>query len=135
MSVELIMAKPDFQPGFRFSFLDFVVLLMALVTAGDVAAVMFWPGLAILWVVGHFFLFCNIVRMERPSELVWAGLFVGLAAGTMLAGVPSWPVTLAVSFAATVVLVAFEVRKPSYHGVFWRRLNPRLPEWWEAKRG
>lgn len=130
----MIMANPDFQPGFRFSLLDFVILAAAYVTAGDLAAVMFWPGMAILFVVGHFFLFCNVVRMGRPSELVWAGPFLVLAAATMLVGVPTWPVTFAMSLAATVVLVALEVRKPSYHGVFWQRLNPGLPECWEAER-
>lgn len=110
------------------------MLAAAYVTAGDLAAVMFWPGIAILFVVGHFFLFCNVVRMSRPSELIWAGLFIAMMTSTMLAGAPSWPMTLALSFATTIVLVALEVRKPSYHGVFWRRLNPRLPEWWEAQR-
>jgi hypothetical protein len=123
----------DFQPGFRFSLLDFLVLLLAYVISGDIAAVRFWPGVAMLWVVGHFFLFCNIVRMARPSELLWAALFIALAAATLLTGVPSWPVTLAMSFAATVVLVALEARKPSYHGVFWRWLNPQLPKWWEER--
>jgi hypothetical protein len=31
------------------------------------------------------------------------------------------------------VLVIFEMRKPSYHGVFWRRVNPNLRQWWEAR--
>lgn len=125
----------DFQPGFRFSLLDFVVLILAIFVGGDLAAVMFWPGIAILFVVAHFFLFCNVVRMSRPSELMWAGLFVALMTATMLAGVPTWLVTFAISLAATLLLVALEVRKPSYHGVFWRQLNPRLPEWWKAKQG
>jgi hypothetical protein len=131
----LTLATKKFQPGFRFSLLDSVVLAIALIVGGGVSVGLFWPGMAILFVVGHFFLFCNVVRMSRPSELVWAGFFVALMTSTMLAGAPSWPMTLTLSFAATVVLVALEVRKPSYHGAFWQRLNPGLPEWWKAGQG
>jgi hypothetical protein len=28
------------------------------------------------------------------------------------------------------VLVVLEARKRSYHGVFWRWINPGLPAWW-----
>jgi hypothetical protein len=27
-------------------------------------------------------------------------------------------------------VVVAEMLKPSYHGVGWQRINPRLPEWW-----
>jgi hypothetical protein len=29
-----------------------------------------------------------------------------------------------------VIVVIIERRRPSHHGVGWRKLNPRLPEWW-----
>ncbi len=95
-------------------------------------AVMFWPGIAILFVLGHFFLFCNVIRMARSSELSWAAIFVGLSASTIVYGFPSWSVTLLLSLAATFALIALEIRKPSYHGIYWRKLNPKLPEWWKA---
>jgi hypothetical protein len=121
-----------FSPGFRFSVRDAIVLFVGLYIAGDTAAVMRWLGIAIGFVVLHFFLFCNVVRMERSVELGWAAVLVLLAAATTILGVPSWPVTLAISFATTVVLVLLEMRKPSYHGIFWRQVNPGLAQWWEA---
>ena len=126
------MGTRVFSPGFRFSAIDFCVLLFGFVTAGDLAAVMFWPGIAIAFVIGNFFLFGNVVRMAPPHELAWATTFVALSSSTSVIGLPSWAVTLAVSFAATVILVALEMRKPSYHGVFWRQINPNLPQWWAA---
>ena len=99
----------------------------------DTAAVWPWLGISIGFVVAHFFLFCNVVRMERLGELAWAGVFVLLYASTTLTGVPQWPVTLAISLAVTIVFVVLEMRMPSYHGVFWRKVNPRLPDWWEAQ--
>jgi hypothetical protein len=123
----------EFSPGFRFSKLDAAILFVGLFVSADTAAIMFWPGMAIGFVVAHFFLFCNIVRMERSSELIWAAVFVALAAATILTGRPGWPTTFAISLVVTVVLVIFEMRKPSYHGVFWRRVNPNLRQWWEAR--
>jgi O-antigen ligase len=88
-------------------------------------------GIAMGFVVAHFFLFCNVLRMSRALELMWAGLFIVLAGFTILTGSPTWVVTLAVSFVATVILAIVEMRKPSYHGVFWKRINPGLPNWWQ----
>jgi uncharacterized RDD family membrane protein YckC len=66
--------------------------------------------------------------MSRPLELVWAALFVLLAASTILAGSPPWTHTLSAMLAVTAVLAVVQVLRPSYHGVFWRRLNPNLPQ-------
>lgn len=82
------------------------------------------------FVVGHFFLFCNIVRMARPLELVWAIVFTGLAAMTILTGSPSPAVTAGLSLLVTIVVVMIELRKPSYHGLGWHTINPNLPNWW-----
>jgi hypothetical protein len=126
------MSERKFRPGFRFSTLDFFVLILVGWTGADSAAVHFWPGIAILFVLGNFFLFCNIVRMPRPSQLVWAAIFIALSASTIVIGLPSWPVTFAISFVVTIALVTLEARKPSYHGIYWQRLNPDLSKWWEA---
>jgi hypothetical protein len=126
------VANRDFNPGFRFSTLDVFVLVFVGFAGADLVAVFFWPGIAILFVLGHFFLFCNVIRMARSSELSWAAIFVGLSAPTIVYGFPSWSVTLLLSLAATFALIALEIRKPSYHGIYWRKLNPKLPEWWKA---
>jgi hypothetical protein len=83
--------------------------------------------------VGHFFLFCNVFRMSRPLELIWSAVFVGLCYATFQTGQPGWVATAALSLLTTVIVVAIEMRKPSYHGIAWQAINPRLPEWWEAR--
>jgi hypothetical protein len=122
----LSMPRP-FAPGFRFSILDGVIL------AAGMSAVVFAPrDLAIVaaMAVGHFFLFCNVFRMSRPPELIWAATFTALSAVNLCWGVPGWPVLIPAAIVLAAVLIALETKKPRYHGVGWRRLNPGLPEWW-----
>jgi hypothetical protein len=33
----------------------------------------------------------------------------------------------------TGIVVVVEMRKPSYHGVGWKWINPGLPAWWESR--
>jgi hypothetical protein len=101
-----------FSPGFRCSKLDAIILFVGLYVAADTAAVMPWPGIAIGFVIVNFFLFCNLVRMDRASELAWAGLFVTFSASTILTGRPPWPWRLAIASVGTAFLVFLEMRKP-----------------------
>ena len=124
-----------FAPGFRLSVLDVTVLVVGVVAALALAMMVWWWGFVVGFVVAHFFLFCNVVRMARPLELAWAGIFVALAAATVALDAPGWPVTASVSLVATVVVVVVEMRKPSYHGLGWQWINPGLPAWWDAWKG
>lgn len=126
------MAVPTFSPGFRLSPLDVIVLIIGTIAAAAVGIVVPWIGFVIAFVVGHFFLFCNVVRMARPLELTWAAVFTTLSASTILTGNPGWPWTAGIALLTTAVVVAIELRKPSYHGLAWQRINPNLPQWWEA---
>src|SRR5882762_5550913 len=62
--------------GFRFSVADAV----ALVAFGAFAASVNWLGSSLWWLVviaaGHFFLFCNVFRVIRRRELIWAFFFI-----------------------------------------------------------
>jgi hypothetical protein len=120
------MRLPAFVPGFRFSVLDGFVLVGGM--AGTIVLSMpaWWPALVLGFVVAHFFFFCNVVRMARPLELLWGGVFVSLAGATIAMGTPGWLVTTVVSLCATVIVVVLEIRKPSYHGVGWKWINPGL---------
>jgi hypothetical protein len=88
-------------------------------------------GIAIGFTVGHFFLFCNVLRMARPLELTWSIAYVLLAGATISTGLPGWAWTFGLSLAVTCVLAGVQMRKPGYHGAFWRRINPGLQQWWE----
>ena len=127
------MKQAVFAPGFRFSVVDGIVL------AGGTAAVIalsmyvWWWGFVPGFVLAHFFLFCNVVRMARPLELVWSGAFVVLTGTTLAFETPGWLVTAMGSLLVTAIVVVVEMRKPSYHGVGWQRINPGLPAWREAR--
>ena len=120
-----------FAPGFRISVSDSIALFIGI--SGAIVAWMYewWAGMIIGFVVGHFFLFCNVFRIARKPELFWASVFTVLSIATILSGKPGWIVTFTLSFAVAVVLICLEMRKPYYHGVGWRWINPGLPEWWK----
>ena len=128
------MTAEKFRPGFRISKLDIIVLL-----AGGIIFILLHrihPKLswAVLFTLAHFFLFCNVLRMHRRYELIWAALFVALAAPSLAAAVPAWAVVIVIMLAVTAVLVFLQLRHPSYHGVCWRRFNPGLPQWWASRQ-
>jgi hypothetical protein len=123
---------PPFAPGVRLSSLDVIVLVIGAIATAALALMTWWWGFVVGFVLVHFFLFCNVFRIARSSELVWAAMFVGCVAGTILADTPGWIITAAVSLLVTAAVVIVEMRRPSYHGLAWERINPRLPVWWQT---
>ena len=124
--------KP-FRPGLQISARDAVVLVVGGATAAFVARTDWWLGLVVGFVVGHFFLFCNVFRIARRLELAWAALFLALAVGTAALGVPGPLPTIVTCLVATLLVIIRDMRTPSYHGIAWRQLNPKLLLWWEAQ--
>ena len=125
----------EFQPGFRLSELDVGFLILGVCGAVWLARLDERFGMAVLFVLAHFFLFCNILRMSRPLELVWAALFVVLAANTFHFDRPPWNYTMAAMLVVTLTMAFVQMLQPSYHGVFWRKINPNLEQWWAARAG
>ena len=120
-----------FKPGFRISTLDITVIVAALLAAYWLAAEFTQLSTGILFVVAHFFLFCNVVRMSRIPELIWASHFVLLSIASIHYDYIAWHYTLLLSVVVTILLIALETRRSGYHGVFWKTLNPNLPQWYE----
>lgn len=127
------MPPRTFDPGFRIDRIDVLVLVAGAVATVLLATVEWWMGLVVGFAVGHFFLFCNVFRVGKPLELTWSAIFVVLSASTIVTGQPGWPVTIALTLAATLVVIVAQMRRPSYHGIAWQRLNPNLRTWWEAQ--
>ena len=132
-SVEELVEIATFSPGFRMSAVDGGVLALGAIAAAAAASIDPSWGLAIGLPVVHFFLFCNVFRISRPLELLWTGVFLILAALTVVWGAPGWAATVVVSVFVACAVVVAEMCKPSYHGVVWQRINPRLREWWEQR--
>ena len=115
--------------GFRCSQLDLFVLATAIPAAwwlwehvGPIAG-------AVPFAVGHFFLFCNVFRIQHTKELLWAAMCLVNISAWMIAERFDWWLILAVQSPLTVALIALEMRDPSYHGVWARRINPRLDQY------
>lgn len=123
----------SFKPGFRLSLFDVMVLIAGMIGAFSLGAQVWWAGMLVAFVVGHFFLFCNVFRIARKPELIWAAVFTCLTASTISFGMPDWIVTFTLSFLVALVLIYLETKKPHYHGIGWQRLNPGLFEWWENR--
>lgn len=126
------MPQREFRPGFRFSFSDALVLGL-----GAFGTWRLWPenwllAFVIAFVVGHFFLFCNVFRISRGLELCWAAVFVTAASLTTTSTHPAWTAIALPSLITTAVVISIEFSLPSYHGIGWQRINPRLQEWWQT---
>jgi hypothetical protein len=124
-------SRKEFSPGFRLSLRDVIVLALGAGAASWLTTIEPWWAFMVAFVLAHFFLFCNVVRMARALELAWAAIFVAMAACTLLLDVPGWAATTAASLVVTLSVVVAQMRRPSYHGVGWQTINPRLREWWE----
>jgi hypothetical protein len=126
------MATPAFAPGFRLSAVDLLVLILGALLSVALAFIDLSYCLVVCIPLAHFFIFCNVFRVSRVPELIWAGIFVVLAGATLVSGFPGWWVTVFVAVCVCAVVVVAEMRKPSYHGAYWQRINPGLPDWWKA---
>lgn len=129
------MAQPEagFQPGFQISLSDALVLAAGISATAAMAGSGSWFALIPGFVVGNFFFFCNVFRIARQSELLWTFCFLA-AAGAAVMDWISWPPVFAGGMLLSVVLFLVEFRKPSYHGIWWKRINPDLPEWWSRQQ-
>ena len=111
--------------GFRFSMVDGVAIVIC--AAATYAA---WPAVGSLslvfpYVLGHFFLFCNVFRVGRPPELIWAGIFVLNFGIWMTAGKFEVTAPLLAQIPVTILIILLECRLPTYHGVLSRSINSR----------
>lgn len=112
---------------------DAVVLLLF----GIAIALLHRFGSSLSWIVaivaGHFFLFCNVFRVVRRRELIWAAAFVMNVGLWLLLGELDWFKVLACQLPLTVGLIAWEIRAARYHGIFASRLNRRLADYVEGR--
>jgi len=123
----------EFKPGFRLSIIDIVVIITAILASVYLFTFAKPLSYIVAFVVGHFFLFCNVTRMSRLPELIWAGVFTVLAVLALRFELISLPVVFLISILLTLILVVIESRKPSYHGILWQKLNPNLEAWFAQR--
>ena len=119
--------------GIRFSTKDAFVLLL---TAG----LSWWlmnQNFPLWWIVpaalGHFFLFCNVFRVWRRLELLWAGAFVINVAGHLVLGTLDWLSPMLFQLPVTVLVITLQIRSPWYHGILAKQFNPRIKQYLNAE--
>jgi hypothetical protein len=125
------MSERDDAPsrrGFRFSALDAVLLAAAAAGTAALLPVLGDRAWLVAFVAAHFFLFCNVFRIPRRSELVWAGALVVLDLSLEWTGRFSWTTIGLAMTPLTVLLVWLAVRDPGYRGVRGGRDEAPAPE-------
>ena len=126
---QLLRGRRPRTAGFRFSFTDGIAIAVC-----AVATVIAWQWIGHVSLIapialGHFFLFCNVFRVHRNYELIWALSFI-LNFSFWVLGFPDGSIPFGKLFAVqipiTTLLITLEVRSRRYHGIFSRRMNPNL---------
>ena len=119
--------------GFRFSSIDAAALL----AFGAAIAILHRFDSSLSWIVAivasHFFLFCNVFRVVRRRELIWAVAFVMNVAFWLVLGRLEWFNVLACQLPISAGVIAWELKATRYHGVFADRLNTRLTDYIEGR--
>lgn len=115
--------------GFRCSVTDALILI-----AGTSLTVWLCSIELPLWwivpmVVGHFFLFCNVFLIWRNLELLWAAAFVANVLLHVAKGNLEWWPACGWQLIASFAVIIWQMRSPWYHGIFARRINPRLDDY------
>lgn len=112
--------------GFRFSFSDGIALLVFVVVGCGFAHAGSPFGWLLFLAAGHFFLFCNVFRIIRHLELIWAALFISNVMLWSVFDRLSWSTVFLTQLPVTVSLIGFEMCQSRYHGIFARQINPSL---------
>lgn len=86
-----------------------------------------WPALGewsliAPFVLGHFFLFCNVFRLARGTELIWAAAFV-VNAVVWLELSPSLLGIVLTQLPVTIAVIGYTLRSPHYRGILADRLR------------
>lgn len=113
---------------------DATILIAALPLAFFTYSYSLTYSVLMIFVILHFFLFCNIVRMSRIPELIWATFFLLMFYVHLKLSAITFFQALASCMSVTFILIFLEVKKPGYHGVFWKKFNPNLPEWFSENK-
>ena len=120
--------------GFRMSAADAAVLIV-----GTAATLIGRRHLGDLWplpllLLLHFFLFCNVFRVRRRWELMWAAVFVlNVLAWQVAVGRIFWAGVLLAQTPVTLAVISAQVSSGWYHGIGFARLPARFSEKWRGR--
>lgn len=109
--------------GFRLSATDVLVLLLCALITWVLWPVAGSPALVLPLALGHFFLFCNVFRVGRRTEMTWAALLVINTVAWHLADALSLSRIFLTQTPATAIAVLWAVSRKDYHGLGYTLLR------------
>ncbi|WP_372364700.1 hypothetical protein [Candidatus Uabimicrobium sp. HlEnr_7] len=104
--------------GFRLSIIDIVFLTFAAIltyVAYPFMDVFTW---IIPFVVVHFFLFCNVFRVHRNSEILWAIVFCANVIVHFHIFTFQWLTVLMIQIPITIIIILRQIFFLHYRGIF-----------------
>lgn len=132
MNTQQYKTTRPFNPGFRVSVFDSLFVVGVCGVSIYLMPYYFTFALLMLWAAIQFFLFCNVFRIRRTPELIWACCYMGLAL-MMLTGIQRLTIGLPTTAFLGMLLILCEMDYPGYHGVGWSKINPDLEEWFDEQ--
>ncbi len=107
--------------GFRLSLVDVLFIVL-----GTIASYVAWDRISIFtyyipFVIFHFFLFCNVFRVRRNYELIWAGIFLINNACWILGENLNIYTVFATQIPVSILFIVLEIRSDRYHGIFSKK--------------
>lgn len=109
--------------GFRLSLIDCALILAGLLLTcfyphnkGIPQNIDFFFQAMILYVIGNFFLFCNVFRVRRKYELWWVASAL-MNTLLLLFYYNNVPVFFISQSVATLMAIIMEIKSPTYHGI------------------
>jgi len=106
------------EPGFRVNAGDILLIGVCLGISAWLSNIGMGPVSWVpAYVVATFFLFCNVFRIGRAQELVWAACFTAVSMAALYLEMPYWETVLPVSIPVTAAVVFWAWRTGSYNGV------------------
>ncbi|MCE5279459.1 MAG: hypothetical protein ABFD92_02420 [Planctomycetaceae bacterium] len=109
--------------GFRFSLQDAVAVAAAVPLTWVLWSALGPVGLFLPVVLGHFFLFCNVFRVGRRFEIIWAMLFMVNACALLWFESLVWWRAIVLQMPATLTILAVTIARRNYRGIGWTRIH------------
>ena len=115
--------------GFILSTSDGIILSAGLILTWFVWGKVGEFSFFIPFVLGHFFLFCNVFRIRRKQELLWAATFIINGFIWSALGRYSIFILFGLQILLTGIILILEMTRPDYHGIFCRNINKQMDDY------
>jgi hypothetical protein len=118
MSKETQQCPVQKTRGFRFSIVDGLAISLCVASTAALLPEIGRDSWLFAVVLGHFFLFCNVFRVRRNYELIWAGLFLANFCYWRFFSDFAWVWVLGIQTPITLTAIIAEIKSPVYRGIF-----------------